>query len=709
MKLNISYSATGCQNLFEVDNERKLRTFDEKRMATEVVADSLGDEWKGYVVRISGGNDKQGFPMKQGHKRWCILLKQQRPGENKKEAAEVAQLLAKRTKEPKKNVCADRRETEAVLSESVYLQSRIQSEIEPSMCDINECLKPGTCPKNFNCRNTPGSYRCIPKAGFTTKKPDIATYSFKSEETNSTFSTPSKDSTSSDCKQQDIANSFDFLINATSHLSVMSHKVTVVSQYLQDVQSASLEAALKEPTEGTQREEAKFMAIETLTLKRDCNIPGEIFTLKVKEDFMDIHCSTITGGGTGGAVALISYDLLGSIINGSLVSTENLVADEALGHFWLNSKVTSGTTTGSKQNASLATPVKFTFQHTEVVEEHQRRLCVYWDATGWSNAGCHATSSNGTRTVCSCSHLSTFAVLMASVVLEEDPVLTMITYVGLSLSLLCLLLAALTFLLCRPIQNTSTSLHLQLSICLFLAHLLFLTGVNHTEPKVLCSLIAGALHYLYLASFTWMLLEGLHLFLTVRNLKVVNYTSAGRFSKMFMYPFGYGIPAVIVVVSSGINPHGYGTPMHCWINLQKGFIWSFIGPVSAIILINLTFYVIILWILRSRLSSINKEVSKIQSTRMLTFKAMAQLFLLGCSWCLGFFLVQSIKEPFRSIIAYTFTITNVLQGVYIYIVHCLLNHQVRGEYNMWFTRMSKTGTSESYTMATSTTHTQKQL
>jgi small subunit ribosomal protein S6e len=35
-------------------------------MAAEVGADCLGDEWKGYVVRISGGNDKQGFPMMQG-------------------------------------------------------------------------------------------------------------------------------------------------------------------------------------------------------------------------------------------------------------------------------------------------------------------------------------------------------------------------------------------------------------------------------------------------------------------------------------------------------------------------------------------------------------------------------------------------------------------------------------------------------------------
>merc|ERR1719375_1381381 len=35
-------------------------------MAAEVPGDSLGDEFKGYIFRISGGNDKQGFPMKQG-------------------------------------------------------------------------------------------------------------------------------------------------------------------------------------------------------------------------------------------------------------------------------------------------------------------------------------------------------------------------------------------------------------------------------------------------------------------------------------------------------------------------------------------------------------------------------------------------------------------------------------------------------------------
>ncbi|XP_047479570.1 40S ribosomal protein S6-like [Penaeus chinensis] len=66
MKLNVSYPATGCQKLFEFDDDKKLRVFFEKRMGHEVEADTLGEEWKGYVLRISGGNDKQGFPMKQG-------------------------------------------------------------------------------------------------------------------------------------------------------------------------------------------------------------------------------------------------------------------------------------------------------------------------------------------------------------------------------------------------------------------------------------------------------------------------------------------------------------------------------------------------------------------------------------------------------------------------------------------------------------------
>merc|ERR1719253_2471868 len=66
MKLNISYPVTGCQKLIDIEDERKMRHFYDKRISHEVEGDCLGDDFKGYVFRISGGNDKQGFPMKQG-------------------------------------------------------------------------------------------------------------------------------------------------------------------------------------------------------------------------------------------------------------------------------------------------------------------------------------------------------------------------------------------------------------------------------------------------------------------------------------------------------------------------------------------------------------------------------------------------------------------------------------------------------------------
>ncbi|EEB07909.1 40S ribosomal protein S6 [Schizosaccharomyces japonicus yFS275] len=66
MKLNISYPANGTQKLIEIDDERRLRVFMEKRMGQEVPGDSVGPEFAGYVFKITGGNDKQGFPMMQG-------------------------------------------------------------------------------------------------------------------------------------------------------------------------------------------------------------------------------------------------------------------------------------------------------------------------------------------------------------------------------------------------------------------------------------------------------------------------------------------------------------------------------------------------------------------------------------------------------------------------------------------------------------------
>ncbi|XP_065432178.1 adhesion G protein-coupled receptor E3-like isoform X2 [Chrysemys picta bellii] len=553
---------------------------------------------------------------------------------------------------------------------------------------------------------------------------------------------------------------FNTLLNSTSlwdggDRGDVGSAVTVL---LQSVELAALATALRSP-ERTLNMTTESMAVQTRLVTGNCSQDSEVFTLRAHEETMDVHCDTVPRAATQGlgAVAFISYSTLDSIINATLPSEGNLPAGGKLEKSHLNSRVVSGAI-GDGRPIHLSRPAHFTLRHRQVKKEEEEALCVYWkvvaESGSWSPDGCTAVHTNSTHTNCSCDHLSSFAVLMAPTrvtvshretritgldpelhtqlwaklsleplesllwkrlswnrggwagltgdcpfaVLQESYPLTVITYVGLTLSLLCLFLAILTFLLCRSIRNVSTSLHLQLCLCLFLADLLFLTTVTPTGSQVTCAVIAGLLHYLFLACFSWMFLEGLFLFLTVRNLKVMNYTSASRFKKRFMYPFGYGFPALVVAISAAVNPDGYGTSKHCWLSLERGFLWSFLGPVCAIILINITFFTVTLWILRNKLSSLNADVSTVRDHRLLTFKAIAQLFILGCTWSLGLLQIG----PAATVMAYLFTIVNSLQGAFIFLVHCLLNRQVREEYRRWIKRFRMFSTkSETYDLSMS--------
>lgn len=57
---------------------------------------------------------------------------------------------------------------------------------------------------------------------------------------------------------------------------------------------------------------------------------------------------------------------------------------------------------------------------------------------------------------------------------------------------------------------------------------------------------------------------------------------------------------------------------------------------------------------------------------MLTITAVAQLFVLGSTWVFGLFLFN----PQSWLLSYTFTILNCLQGLFLFVLHCLLNKKV---------------------------------
>jgi len=70
--------------------------------------------------------------------------------------------------------------------------------------------------------------------------------------------------------------------------------------------------------------------------------------------------------------------------------------------------------------------------------------------------------------------------------------------------------------------------------------------------------MAGLLHFLIIASFMWMFLEALQLFLLVRMLSKVQVIQRGGLPTPVLYLVGYGTPFVIVGASALVFSEGYG-------------------------------------------------------------------------------------------------------------------------------------------------------
>uniref|UniRef100_A0AAZ3NUT6 Uncharacterized protein n=1 Tax=Oncorhynchus tshawytscha TaxID=74940 RepID=A0AAZ3NUT6_ONCTS len=407
-----------------------------------------------------------------------------------------------------------------------------------------------------------------------------------------------------------------------------------------------------------------------LLVQRNASSPQGPLTLSSTHAQLDSHWETAAGDTSYpgfATVSLLSYKGLEKSTNHSFSGLQ-----EQEGHsFQINSKVVTATMS-NKDTSFLKEPVTFTFSHLKESDEGNY-TCVYWDELGegtWSDRGCFLVQSNATHTVCSCYHLSSFAVLMSLYEFKDTFQLQLITWVGLSLSLLCLFICILTFSLIRSIRSTRNTIHLHLCLSLFIANLIFLVGISRTESQAGCAVVAGLLHFFFLSAFCWMCLEGVQLFRMV--VLVFNTT----FRPLYMMAGGYGVPAVIVAISALANAKGYGTERHCWLNLEDGFIWSFFGPVCIIIMVNVFFFLITVWKLAQKFSSLNPDLDKLRKIKAFTITAVAQLCVLGTMWIFGCFQFEESTLA----MSYLFTIFNSLQGVLVFLMHCLLSKPVREEY-----------------------------
>lgn len=52
------------------------------------------------------------------------------------------------------------------------------------------------------------------------------------------------------------------------------------------------------------------------------------------------------------------------------------------------------------------------------------------------------------------------------------------------------------------------------------------------------------------------------------------------------YAAAYGFPAVVVAVSAVVDPFSYGTHQACWLRADNYFIFAFVGPVIAVIIVS---------------------------------------------------------------------------------------------------------------------------
>uniref|UniRef100_A0A671KZN0 Brain-specific angiogenesis inhibitor 1-like n=1 Tax=Sinocyclocheilus anshuiensis TaxID=1608454 RepID=A0A671KZN0_9TELE len=258
----------------------------------------------------------------------------------------------------------------------------------------------------------------------------------------------------------------------------------------------------------------------------------------------------------------------------------------------LNSRVISVTIKPTP--SSLSTPLEIEFSH--LYNGTTNQTCISWDENdsssllgSWSARGCRAVPVDSSTTKCLCDRLSTFAILarLNPDVVSRLPSVTLIVGCGVS-SLTLLLLIIIYVSVWRYIRSERSVILINFCLSIISSNALILIGQTQTRNKVVCTLVAAFLHFFFLSSFCWVLTEAWQSYMAVTG-RLRNRIIRKRFLCL-----GWGLPALVVAISVGFTKaKGYGTVNYCWLSLEGGLLYAFVGPAAAVVLVNMVIGILV--------------------------------------------------------------------------------------------------------------------
>ena len=244
---------------------------------------------------------------------------------------------------------------------------------------------------------------------------------------------------------------------------------------------------------------------------------------------------------------------------------------------------------------------------------------------------------------------------------RTDVALIVFSYVGIGLSIVCLLLVLITYSLFKELRTLPGVNLMNLCLSLLLAHSMFMAA-GATRIRLLCRSIAVLLHYFHLSSFVWMSLIA---FDTYRTFSRTCYSRhrTGKLTARFLV-LGW-VPALVFVVvcfsldHSGLVAIGYGGRNHCWINNAKSNMFVFVIPVAFSILLNALLFFLTVNSIR-KIKKQTQKVGNVASSRRNLVLFVKLAALMGFTWIFGY-----LKILVSSYFDYPFVIFTSFQGVYI--------------------------------------------